>query len=133
MKKKCACTLTQDGECEACRTMASSAGSRFKDLVNEMMGQLEALEKEFMGKIEALKASGNSFSTVGSCSHCVEKYADFAMSQMIRGLGFDGTERSTAFGVALVKSIQNNCAKRGIRHLPLTEKAWADIKGAFPI
>jgi len=112
--------------------MASTAGSRFKDLVSEMMSQLEALEKEFMEKVEGLKASGNSFSAVGSCARCVEKYIDFAMSKMIVGLDFNGGERSMAFGVALVKSIQKTCAARGIKHLPLTEKAWADIKGSSP-
>lgn len=132
MKKKCACSLTQDGECETCKAMASSAGVRFKAVFNEMMSQLETLEKEFMEKIEALKVSGNSFAAVGQCNRCVEKYIDFAMSKMILGLDFDGGERRTAFGVSLVKSIQSTCAKRGINHLPLTEKAWADIKGSFP-
>ena len=128
--KKCNCILTQDGECDACKAMASSASVRFKGLLREMMSQLEALEKEFMAKIEALKASGNYFSPVGQCDRCVEKYIDFAMSKMIAGLDFSGGERSIAFGVSLVKSIQNTCAQRGIKHLPLTEKAWAEIKGS---
>lgn len=129
--KKCTCSLTQDGECEACKATASSAGVRFRELVREMMSQLTALEKEFMAKIEALKASGNYFSPVGQCDRCVEKYIDFALAKMITGLDFDGGERSTAFGVSLVQSFQKACAERGIKHLPLTEKAWADIKGSF--
>lgn len=125
--------MTQDDECEACRAIASTAGSRFKDLIGEMMNQLETLEKEFMERIEALKASGGSFNPTGSCGRCTDKYIDFAVSKMVAALAEgERNDRSRQFGASLIKSIRENCAKRGINHLPLTEKAWADMSKGAP-
>jgi len=129
--KNCTCDITPDGECETCRATASTAGQRFKEFLIDMMRQLNVLEKEFMGKIESLKASGDSFEAVGSCGRCVDKYIDLAASKMVDALA-DGEngDGGGQFGIALIKSIQATCAKRGIKHLPLTERAWANIRGS---
>ncbi len=96
------------------------------------MHQLETMEKEFMQRIEALKASGN-FSPTGPCSRCTEKYMDFAVSKMITALGeVNRNDRSKQFGASMIKSIRESCAKHGIKHLPLTEKAWADMSKDAP-
>ena len=133
MKKNCACDVTQDGECETCKAIASTAAERFKNLIGDMMRQLEAVEKEFMERVESLKASGGAFSVVGSCERCTDKYIDFAMSKIAAAITEgERSDRNFQFAASLFKSIKKACSKRGIKTLPLTERAWAKINGSSP-
>lgn len=127
--KKCSCVVTQDGECDACRTLASTAGVRYRGVFDEFILSYEALQVEFERRIrdiqEKISVSGESFGAVGSCERCQDKYIDFAISKIVSGLqGGMGEKFATLF----VKNIRKKFSDRGIKKFPLTEKALSEKK-----
>ena len=125
--KNCKCRLDQDGECDACKKLALTAGVRLKTIVGEFMQKFKEVEAEFARRIEEAKeemvASGEAFGPVGACERCGDKYVDFACSKMVESLGKEDAQ----FGTAFIKNLQKKFKDRGVTKFPLTTKAWKDI------
>jgi hypothetical protein len=118
-KKKCKCSITEDGECEACKARASTAGVRFQELFSQFILSYQALEMQ-----EKLQESSNAFGAVGSCDRCNKKYIDFAISKIVSGLkGNKDSRFGTAFAINFVKNVREQFSKRGVMHFPLSERA----------
>ncbi len=87
---------------------------------------MEKIKAEFMEKVKKISAdlSGASedLDLAGPCDGCGEKYADFLLSRIVDAL------RDQEPGVAfrIMQMAIRKVRGRGIRKLPLTEKAWRE-------
>ena len=129
-RKKCGCTLNQDGECDSCRTAAVSAGMNLQKTISDFIEAEEKLQREFNRKIRELthgaEAAGKAYSTLGSCRRCTVKYADLSVSKMIRGLQ---GKKGIFFAKSIVTGVRKKLLRGEIKYWPLTERALAEVCG----
>lgn len=125
----CACELDTDGQCAKCRERALLAGDRFSALMGEFGLAMEKIKAEFMKKVKKISADlsgvSEALDLAGPCDGCEEKYADFLLSRIVHVL----VEQEPEVAFRVMQVAMARVRARGIKKLPLTEKAWRETGG----
>lgn len=123
----CFCPLDQDGECRDCKAEMVQGCKAAMSTFSRMLAQAH---KEIVGKktaheyLEDFENYKKAFDIAAPCSHCHRKYIDLLMSGFIPLLG----DIPHLFAEAYAQSLIEVCQERGINGMPLTKKAWNDLR-----
>lgn len=123
----CFCPLDQDGECRDCRAEmvqgCKAAMSTFSRMLVYAQKQPtgENSGSEFL---EEFRLHSKAFEIAAPCVACHQRYIDLVVSGFIPLL--EGSPH--LFAEAYVQSLIEICAQDDIKEMPLTKKAWNDLR-----
>lgn len=121
----CFCALDLDGECKECKSEMVTAFKGALPSLRKLVADLAKGGEDPRMIIERSRAS-NDFKIVAPCNECNLRYADLIMSGFIPLLG-DGPP---LLAESFTQGILEVCEKHGVKAMPLTIKAWRDLRGA---
>ena len=123
-RRKCRCSVDQDGQCVGCRSLMLALGSDFISLMTEMDRKVELLRNEYQKLHQAMMANFLS-ENQDLCDPCSRRYIDLMFSKVIASFGSSSpTEAQSACGAVTA------IFKKRVPSLkmPLTALAWKKIK-----